>query len=234
MHILIVEDEYSIARDIEWNCKHILRDQIKSIRIIQTLDNASKYLAKNPIDLLLLDLNLSGKSGFELLKIAVSFSFHTIIISAYTDQAIEAFQYGVLDFIPKPFDENRFRKAIDRYFGIAKREGNCTKFLTVRKQNQHIVLSVEDIVYFRAANYYVEAVLKSNEIEILDKSMNHLAQILPTNYFRIHRSFIVDINSIESFTPVIKGTSKLILKNGVKLSLSKNRFKELRERMNQI
>jgi len=229
MRILIVEDEYSIARDIEWNCRRILGKKIVSLKIIQTLETAADFLLKNPIDLLLLDLNLNGKEGYELLKIAVSGSFHTIIISAHTDQAIEAFQYGVLDFLPKPFDEARLREAFERYFGRLKRESGSTKYLTVRKYKKNVMLTIDEILYFKAANYYTEAILKTGEMELLDKSMDRLSQILPSRFFRIHRSYIVDINLIASFTPVIKGSSRLTLKNGEVLPLSKARYKALRE-----
>ena len=115
MRILIVEDEYSIAKDIEWNCHQLLGKKIELLQIKQTLESAYDFLVQNQIDLLLLDLNLSGKNGFDLLKDAVSGSFHTIIISAHTDQAIEAFKYGVLDFLPKPFEKDRLQKAFKRY-----------------------------------------------------------------------------------------------------------------------
>ena len=95
MRILIVEDEYSIARDIKWNCQRAVGEKIESLEIIQTLDNAADYLQKNQIDLLLLDLNLSGKSGFELLKTSVSGSFHTIIISAHTDHHEACWQWVI-------------------------------------------------------------------------------------------------------------------------------------------
>lgn len=232
MRILIVEDEYSIARDIEWNCRQILGTKIESMQMIQTLEEATDFLVKHPIDLLLLDLNLSGKNGYELLRVAVAGSFHTIIISAHTDQAIEAFEYGVLDFLPKPFDEARLGKAFDRYFGRLAREGDSTKYLTVRKHNKHVILPIDDILYFKAANYYSEAMLNTGEVEILDKSLDRLNQLLPSRFFRIHRSCIVDTNYVESFTPVIKGSSRLTLKNGEKLPISKRRYKELRDRMN--
>ena len=229
MRILIVEDEPRIARDIAWSCKQILGKEITSIKIIQTLDEASDYLFKGRIDILLLDLNLHGKNGYELLRHAVSGSFHTIIISAHTDQAYEAFQYGVLDFLPKPFDEERLREAFNRYFNRLPRIEKSTQYLTVRKYNRNDILSVDDILYFRAANFYVDAVLKTGEVEILDKTMNRLEQILPSRFFRIHHSYIADIEQIRSFTPVKKGTSQVLLKNGAVLPLSKNRFKRLQQ-----
>ena len=114
MQLLIVEDEYSIARDIEYQCRQVLADQIATLKIVQTLEAAQDYLAKHHIDLLLLDLNLSGENGYDLLKYAVSGSFHTIVISAHTDRAMEAFAYGVLDFLPKPLEKPRLEKAFER------------------------------------------------------------------------------------------------------------------------
>ncbi len=69
-----------------------------------------------PIDVLFLDLNLNGKDGFDLLKTSVSGAFHVIIISAHTEQALKAFEYGVLDFVGKPFNKERLARALDRVF----------------------------------------------------------------------------------------------------------------------
>lgn len=229
MRLLIVEDELSIARDIEYNCKQLLAEKIETLDIIQTLDEAIEFLSNSEIDLLLLDLNLSGKSGFDLLKVAVAGPYHTIIISAHTDQAIEAFQHGVLDFVPKPLEKNRLSKALNRFLDKSKGENHPAKYLTVRKYKEYSILHVDDILYFRAANYYSEAVLRSGKTEILDKSLDRLYQILPDHFFRSHRSYIVDIHQIASFTPIIKGSCQITLRNGEILPLSRARYKELRE-----
>ena len=231
MRILIVEDEYSIARDIEHQCRAILGDRVSSLRILQTLEEAAEHLNKQTIDLLLLDLNLGGKNGYDLLSLAVSGSFHTIIISAHTDQALRAFEYGVLDFLPKPLERIRLKNAFDRYFGRSAGGPHTVKYLTARKHSGFFVISVDDVLYFKAANFYSEAVLKSGRSEILDKSLDRLGQILPSRFVRVHRSCIVDSRQIASFTPVISGTSRVILKNGETLPLSKRRHKELRRRM---
>jgi DNA-binding LytR/AlgR family response regulator len=228
---LIVEDEYSIARDIEYQCRKILGDRISSLRILQTLEEAEDHLSKRAIDLLLLDLNLGGKNGFDLLHLAVSGSFHTIIISAHVDQALKAFEFGVLDFLPKPLDEARLKKAFDRFFGRTTEEQHAVKYLTARKFSGYVVIPVDDIIYFRAANFYSEAVRRSGRPEILDKSLDRLGQILPSRFIRNHRSYLVDSRQVASFTPVIKGTSRVILKSGETLPLSKRRHKELRQRM---
>ena len=105
MFIVMVEDEPTIARRIKSMVEQILGQQITRLVHFDELDDALDFISDNPIDLLLLDLNLHGQSGFELLKLAVSKAFHSIIISAYPEKAIDAFAYGVLDFVDCDFDQ---------------------------------------------------------------------------------------------------------------------------------
>ena len=80
--------------------------------------------------------------------------FHTIIISAFTDQAITAFQYGVLDFISKLFEEERLRKAFGRYFNLIKKRELETKYIAVRENNDIQLLKIEDILFFKSSGNY--------------------------------------------------------------------------------
>ena len=99
---------------------------------------------------------LVGENGYDILKQAVSGSFQTIMISAYTDQAIEAFEYGVLDFVPKPFGEDRLRKALGRYSKPNAKIGQKAKYVVARRGGKYLLIYLKDIVYFRAEGYLVE------------------------------------------------------------------------------
>ena len=90
-------------------------------------------MSYHSIDLLLLDLNLHGKSGFLALENAVAGSFQTIIVSAYADQAITAYEYGVLDFVNKPFSRARLEKALNRFLNSDYIPVNQTRYLSIRK-----------------------------------------------------------------------------------------------------
>ena len=227
MKILIVEDERPIVKYIDRLCRNILGQEIESIDSFYTLDSASEFLFKQSIDLCLLDLNLNGQDGFELLKLAASGSFHTIIISANTDKAIEAFKFGVLDFIPKPFDEDRLKLAFERYFDRLKTDNTSVKYLTIRKNKQTHVIHIENILFFKAAGIYVEVYLKTGEIEILDKTMDRLDQLLPDSFMRIHRSCIVDLSQIDYYEHTGGGTYQVITKKRTILPLSRQKYKEL-------
>lgn len=234
LHILIVEDEPPVARYVERCCRSILQANLDTVSIYHTLKAASDFLQKKRVDLCLLDLNLRGKDGYDLLREAAASSFDTIIISAYTDQAVEAFKFGVLDFVVKPFEEEDLRKALDRYFGRRKERDVATQYLSARKGRKNIVIPLDHVAYFKAADIYVEAHMKDGGSELLNKTMDRLERILPSRFFRIHRSYIVDIAEIQSYTSVQSGTCRVELHNGKKLPLSRRRYKELNHRLRAI
>jgi len=230
MRILIIEDEPPIAEYIEDNVKTILGSEVSTINIVHTLDDAISFLKNNRIDLCMLDLNLKGKSGYDLLKYAASLPFHTIIISAYTDKAITAFEYGVIDFIPKPFDLNRLRLAFDRYFGRVQNPEKA-KYLVFRKKNKNLLLTINDVIYFKSEGYLVNAYSINNNTNLLEKTLKHLEIILPANFIRIHRSFIVNIEFIKSYQNTGGGVYNIELKDGKSLPISRSGLKLLSQKL---
>jgi len=227
MNILIVEDEPPIAEYIQKCTRSILGGRIKELYISYSLQDALINFDNHNIDLCLLDLNLSGEDGFEFLKKSMSRPFHTIIISAHTDRAIQAFEYGVIDFVPKSFNLDRLKKAFDRYFGRIQTHA-AAKYLVCRKQNSNFLVPAENVVYIKAARYLVEVHLADDDIELLEKPLNRLEQILPENFIRIHRSYIVNINCISSFKHAGGSVYQLQLKNGEILPISRYRFKKVK------
>ncbi|MGD8428099.1 MAG: response regulator, partial [Balneolaceae bacterium] len=114
MKILIVEDEPVIARRIERFTRDILGTRITSITHKKDLKKAKSYLELHQVDVLFLDLNLKGKDGFDLLEGLQAGSFYTVIISAYANRAIQAFNYPVVDFIEKPFTKDRLAQTFEK------------------------------------------------------------------------------------------------------------------------
>jgi DNA-binding LytR/AlgR family response regulator len=228
LHIIIVEDEPPIAEEIEDCCRSILGNQITHLKVFYTLEEATSYLDKNSIDLCLLDLNLHGRNGYEVLKYAVSGAFQTIVISAYTDQAIEAFEYGVIDFVPKPFSENRLKKAFDRFLGNSSDRNQNIKYIVARRQGKYYLIYLRDVSYFKAEGYVVEVFLKSGQTELIDKSLAQLEQILPENFIRIHRSYIVDLQDVISYHHDKGGVYNITLKDETVLPLGRKYNRVLR------
>lgn len=231
MRIVVVEDEALVASRIKRMVTDILGKKLTHITTIATLEDAFHQISSRPVDLILLDLNLSGQDGFELLKTAVSGAFHTIIVSANADKAIEAFEYGVLDFVGKPFTKERLAKALARYENIEVRDSFPTRFLSVRKHSKMALIPLSDINFIKAASIYSELHLIKGGIEIHDKSLNKLEMILPSSFARIHKSYIVNVRNVRHFRSLGGSRYNLTLKNGVSLPVSRIRYKQIKDKL---
>ncbi|MDW3195230.1 MAG: LytTR family DNA-binding domain-containing protein [Cytophagales bacterium] len=230
MNILIVEDEARIAKRIQRMVHDILGQDLQSIRHIYTLQEALHAIENNAPDLLLLDLNLNGDNGFDLLTTAVSKSFHTVIISAYKDQAITAFEYGVLDFVPKPFNQERLEQALDRVLSKTSTTKQATKYLAVKKRHKVALIPIEQIVYIKGAGAYSELILIDGQKELHDKSLDKLDQLLTESFQRIHKSYLVKLSEIKGIQ-VSSGSKYMAeLKNGEQIPIGRTRYKELKEK----
>ena len=229
MNILIVEDEPIIARRLRRLLSSLLPPST-NINICHTVTHAQAFLDSSDIDVLFLDLNLHGDSGFDLLQEMVSHPFHTIVVSANTDRALEAFEYGVLDFIPKPFDLPRIQKALSRLYDKEKSAANTTKYLSIQKRGRYQLLEIEKLAYVQGAGIYTELYLMDGTKLIHNKSLDRLGQILPENFDRIHRSYIINRNLVTEI--IVKSGGKYLarLQDGTELPISRNRYRDLKEK----
>lgn len=230
MRILIVEDESRIAKRIEGMTRDIFGDRLQSLKRIDTLQEALRFIEANPLDLVFLDLNLNGNNGFELLGTAVSKSFHTIIISAYKNQAITAFEYGVLDFVPKPFNQDRLAQAIKRITTKTLAENKKTKFLAIRKKGRVVLVSVEDVLYIKGAGSYTELFLSGGRKELHGKSLEKLEQLLSTSFERIHKSYLVKLAEIDKITVASGSKYMAELRNGESIPIGRTKYKDLKRK----
>ncbi len=228
MNILIVEDETRIARRIERMTHDILGDTIQSLKLISTLQKALAFIENNTLDLVLLDLNLNGDDGFDLLTYAVSGSFHTIVISAYKDQAIKAFEHGVLDFVPKPFNRERLEQAFNRATVKEKTESNLVKYLAVKKRHQIQLIPIEDVLYIKGAGAYTELYLSDGTKELHDKSLEKLEQLLSNAFERIHKSYLVKVSEIHEIKVSSGSKYSVELKNSERLPIGRTKYKGLK------
>ncbi|TSE04184.1 LytR/AlgR family response regulator transcription factor [Aquimarina algiphila] len=228
MNILIVEDESRIAKRIERMTRSIFGNTLQSLTHISTLHRALQFIENNTLDLVLLDLNLNGHNGFDLLTTAVSGSFHTIIISAYKDQAITAFEYGVLDFVPKPFNRERLEQALNKAITKEKIETNEVKFLAVKKRHRIQLIPIEDLLYVKGAGPYTELFLTEEKKELHDKSLEKLEQLLSYSFERIHKSYLVKMSEIKEI--IVESGSKYIaeLKNGERIPIGRTKYKDIK------
>ena len=168
-----------------------------------------KYLQKNEVDLLFLDIQMPGMNGLELIK-----SLHNppriVLITAYREYAVEGFELDVLDYLVKPVSFERFLKTVSRYHHYSVNAHshdtepakdtfeNAYMFFKVNKEMIKIFL--RDILYIESMKDYIK-VVSTNGALVTKQSMNSVEAMLPENLFiRTHRSFIVSLPKIKSFT----------------------------------
>jgi len=201
---------------------------LKSIEHIDDVDDGKKYLAHNEVDLLLLDLNLNGEDGFEVLKKMVASSFHTIIISAYKEKAIQAFEYGVLDFVPKPFKEERLIKALGRYNHQEAGVVRGIKYLAIRKRGSQHLISVDQISHIQGARIYTEIYLTNKKKAVHAKSLDKLSHLLPSSFVRIHKSYIANMDKARAIHAESGGKYTLELEDGSHIPVSRGKYKGIK------
>ena len=231
MRILIVEDEPLIAQRLERMCRELLGPVLKGVVHASRIDESENLLATESIDLLLLDLNLGGANGMDLLKTCVAGSFHTVIVSAYAERAVEAYEFGVLDFVPKPFRRERLALALDRARGARARSAHATKFLAARSHGRIELVRVDEVLYARGAGAYSELHLEGGRSVLHDKSLQRLAEVLPPIFNRIHKSYLVRLSEVVALhvRPGSRYTAELV--NGLRLPIGRTHYAGIKTRL---
>lgn len=230
MNILIVEDEYMIAKRLRRIISSELGRQLSSISICSSIEEGIAFLEKKEIDLLFLDLNLNGEDGFVFLESMLAAAFHTIIVSAYKEKAIQAFEYGVIDFVPKPFNTDRISQALGRVIGSNLPNRRTCKYLSVQKRGRTVLLPIQDLLYIQGAGIYSELHFKQGTTELHNKSLDKLSRLLPPAFDRIHKSYIVNSDVIKELLVQSGSKYTLILQDGTALPVGRTRYKELKEK----
>ena len=204
---IIVEDEPLAAK--------VLTDYIADVPFLELKAAfkdailATDYLRNNTVDLIFLDIHLPKLRGMAFLK-TLSHPPAVIITTAYHQYAVEGFNLNVTDYLLKPFEFERFLIAVNKvkssrshYTGTndEKADKAATKtYLFLNVQKKKVKILFDDILYIESQREYVKVVTTKKEY-VSKISTHEIESLLPTDQFkRIHRSFIVSVNKIESYT----------------------------------
>lgn len=188
---------------------------------------AIRFVETNKIDVIFLDINMPSMNGLEMLDKMESPPI-VIITTAYSEYAIEGYRLQVADYLLKPIEYNRFRQAalkalqIYRQRNIVEQQDNVEdRYIYVRQEGGFLRILQQDILYIRSMENYVNIKLTDRQL-IVHTTMQSIEKLLDTNrFFRIHRSFLVNVRRIES----ISGGRVII--DGHSLPLSRRRKEEL-------
>ncbi|WP_394693893.1 LytR/AlgR family response regulator transcription factor [Hyphobacterium sp.] len=196
--VLIIEDEPLIAQRLGRMCEEILPPGCQ-IEFATDTVAALGWLDTHTADVIFLDLNLKGEDGFDLIRHLSSYAAQTIVVSANTDRAIEAFEFGVVDFVPKPFSKQRLSTAIDRLALTLPPGQTALKYVSFRVAGKVRTYRVEDILSISADDKYSQITMVDGETLFHDKALGAFEQRLPDRFMRVHKSHIVNLDRIAAF-----------------------------------
>lgn len=229
MRVLIVEDEAILARRLERLLREEAGAEITAVEVCRSLPEAEGLLTRRDIDVLFLDLNLNGRDGFDLLATSTASPFHTVVVSAHVERAIEAFDLGVLDFVGKPFGAERLRTTLDRLRGA--RAEHPAASLAVRSAGRIDLVRVADVAHVRAAGAYSELVLRDGSTRLHSKPLDRLLAVLPATFERVHRSYLLRLDEVTRLRVREGSRYHAVLASGDEIPVGRTRVEALRKKL---
>lgn len=208
MKCLIVDDE-PLARQLL--ASYI--EKVEGLELVKTCSNAIEAfttLQQKPVDLMFLDIKMPQITGIDLLK-SLKQSPHVILTTAYRDYAFEAFDLDVVDYLLKPILFERFLRGIGKIYQLKQplesqvEESPLSRnveeaYIYLKEDREMVKVFLKDIVYIESLRDYVRVKTMHRQV-VTYQRISYLEQKLPEHMFvRVHRSFIVAVDKIESFT----------------------------------
>ena len=169
-------------------------------KIFTSQSETLNYLDNYPVDLLFLDINMPAKNGIDFYK-TLKNNPMVIFTTAYSEYAVEGFNVNAIDYLLKPFSEERFLIAIDkvkREFDF-KNDQSLETHLTIRADYKLNRIAFDDIVLIEGLDDYIQIHLINNTKIVARVSMKGILEKLPEKLFlRVHRSYIIPLNKAKS------------------------------------
>lgn len=204
LNCLIVDDEH-IARKI-------LSDYVSKVPELQLVAacnsalQALNHIKQDNIDIFFLDIQMPDLTGLDFLKILPNRPA-TILTTAYSEYAVQSYELDVVDYLLKPIDFDRFYKAVTKVIASRVpivnhsspiRTPQHSEKLFIKADNKIIKVAFSEIVVINGDGPYVQIFTVAGRKIMSLQSMQKLEQLLPKNFYRIHRSHIVNIDHIDS------------------------------------
>lgn len=253
---LIVDDE-RLARET----LRLLLENHKQFEIVGECKNgreAASMIQKENLDLVFLDIQMPEMNGFEVIEEVGADKMPVVVfVTAYDQYALQAFEARALDYLLKPFDDERFEQALERASErIRQRQvgelstklvdligsrtdpaeidasnepakGSYLERIMIKERGSIFFIKVDEIDWIEAAGDYV-SIHTDSKSHLLRETMSGLIKKLhPRQFVRVHRSSIVKIDSIRELKPYFHGDYVIILKNGKELKLSRRYWEQV-------
>ncbi len=241
MYKVVIIDDEPLARAVVKEC--LL--QHPKLELVEECGNGFegfKAIQQHNPQLVFLDVQMPKITGFEMLEL-IDKPPHIIFTTAYDEYAIRAFEANAVDYLLKPFSQDRFNKAIGKWEEMIGKPGDAATGSLLKQvpghpaQQQRIVVKtgtkikiipLQEVHYLEAADDYVKVV--TAEGSFLKKStMAYYEQVLnPSLFVRTHRSYMLNLQEITRIDPYEKENHIAILRSGAKVPVSKSGYPKIK------
>jgi DNA-binding LytR/AlgR family response regulator len=194
MKCLIVDDDPLICDLLKHFCGKI--NDITEVTIAVSGFEAVNFINGTDFDLVLLDFDLPDITGRDILKI-INSATAVIMVTSHKDFASDSYSYDqIVDYLVKPVDFARFFKGFQKAQSFLARHRERESRLFIKEGNKLVKIKLEDVKYFKSEANYIAVVLKDQKILTL-MTLKDLGPKLPDFFQKVHRSYIVNLNSID-------------------------------------
>jgi len=196
---IALDDEPLALKIIESFCNRV--DYIHLEKTFTKTSEAAKYLRKQPIDLIFLDIQMPTQDGLSFYK-EIEQSLKVIFTTAYTEYAVEGFNVNASDYLLKPFPFDRFLMAVEKVrdqLEVQKTTLNAENiYLYIRADYSLHKILIEDILFIEGLDDYLKIHIDNQKPIVARMTMKAILEKLPANHFiRVHRSYIISIAKME-------------------------------------
>lgn len=246
MRALIVDDEQAALTTLEKKIK-LYCPSIEVVGLANSAKEGLQGIQNHKPDLVFLDIEMPWMNGFEMLEcVGDQINFDVVFVTAYDQYAIKAFKTKAIDYLLKPVDKDDLIECIERLHGETNRfskksitnlkelveQPNSSERILIHGSDTIEVLSKHDIIYCKADSNYSYIYTKDDRKVIVSKTLTVLENELDeSTHVRIHRSYIVNLDSIKQFST--SDGYEVVLGSGDRLPVSRRKKEVLLEALSK-
>lgn len=234
---VIVDDEPKAIQSLTWELSHFNKD-VEIIETFTSPEKAISFLNKstNTPDCLFLDIQMPTMDGFQFLAKITNKDFAVIITTAYDEYAIKAIKHEAIDYLLKPIDSDDLSSTINKLKNIHTKNINYDKLeelfykfneeqnkqkITINTDGKLVFLNIDEIIFIESDGNYSTLHLIDNQKLVVTKKLKEVDALLPEKlFFRIHNSFIINLNKVKEF---IKTEGYVVMQANHKIPVARQR-----------
>lgn len=237
-NVIIIDDE-KLGRELLKSYLSDYPDFIIQAECANGYDGL-KAIKEHKPDIIFLDIQMPKLNGFEMLELIDEKPF-VVLVTAYDEFAVQAFELNALDYLLKPVEKERFDRTVKRFMAEyifsstpgmhSSDQSHKITRIVIKEREKVIIIPLEKILFFEAQDDYVMIYTREGK-HLRKQTMKYFEETLDDdNFIRIHRSYIININHISGVELFEKELYHAVMNNGKKLPVSRQGYAKLREKL---